>query len=298
MIPGVRYCRDCHVDVGPWVKRCEPCRLEHRAKAAQGWASRRCRTCGGPARGKGGTCIGCAGEARRRLVPCPRCGAEFWPWAGDVDHGRKYCTSCVPRTKRRTPAEVEADRAAQLQAKAERAARKLTTEQKRQRAIEKAKIYYRQNKAKVKARLGAYRRRARANPSFKAKERACIKRWARRHPDKLREMRRAHRLSREARKRSAFVEHVKPSVVYERDCGMCGICGLPVRRDEGWHIDHVIPLSKGGEHSYRNVQLAHAACNVAKGDTMGPPPTPHPNGSRPASYGAGGTAAGHPQRQD
>jgi 5-methylcytosine-specific restriction endonuclease McrA len=31
-------------------------------------------------------------------------------------------------------------------------------------------------------------------------------------------------------------------------------------------IDHVIPLSKGGEHSPLNVQAAHATCNYSKGN--------------------------------
>ena len=35
-----------------------------------------------------------------------------------------------------------------------------------------------------------------------------------------------------------------------------------------WHVDHVYPLSRGGEHSYRNTQPAHPECNIAKGDKM------------------------------
>lgn len=50
--------------------------------------------------------------------------------------------------------------------------------------------------------------------------------------------------------------------VYARDKGRCGICGITVYGD--FHIDHVIPLSKGGEHSYANVQVAHPKCNQEK----------------------------------
>lgn len=30
-------------------------------------------------------------------------------------------------------------------------------------------------------------------------------------------------------------------------------------------IDHIIPLSKGGLHSWNNIQLAHLSCNSSKG---------------------------------
>lgn len=66
-----------------------------------------------------------------------------------------------------------------------------------------------------------------------------------------------------ARKRDAFVEHVDPRVVLDRDGGVCGICGLPVDPVD-FHVDHVIALARGGEHSYANVQTAHPRCNKSK----------------------------------
>jgi 5-methylcytosine-specific restriction endonuclease McrA len=36
-------------------------------------------------------------------------------------------------------------------------------------------------------------------------------------------------------------------------------------RAQAWDLDHVIPLSKGGEHSYDNVQVTHPSCNRKKG---------------------------------
>lgn len=70
---------------------------------------------------------------------------------------------------------------------------------------------------------------------------------------------------RRARKLAAFVDDVKRAVVFERDEGICGICGTPVD-PKRFHVDHIIALAKGGEHSYANVQLAHPACNHRKGD--------------------------------
>ncbi len=77
--------------------------------------------------------------------------------------------------------------------------------------------------------------------------------------------------SKRARKRAAFVETVDPATLFERDGWRCHICGRKVRRGvDGFNplaatIDHIIPLSRGGEHSYRNTACAHRVCNMRKG---------------------------------
>jgi 5-methylcytosine-specific restriction endonuclease McrA len=71
-------------------------------------------------------------------------------------------------------------------------------------------------------------------------------------------------MRRRARKLNAFVEDVDPTVLFERDEGLCGICGKPVDLTIA-HVDHAIPLARGGEHSYANTQLAHPHCNLSKG---------------------------------
>ena len=58
-------------------------------------------------------------------------------------------------------------------------------------------------------------------------------------------------------------EHVDFTFVLCRDAGICGICQYPVDPTD-WHLDHVIPLSKGGHHTYANVQVAHPDCNQHK----------------------------------
>lgn len=37
----------------------------------------------------------------------------------------------------------------------------------------------------------------------------------------------------------------------------------------GLHIDHVIPLVKGGSHTLENVRPSHAICNLKKGARHG-----------------------------
>ena len=51
--------------------------------------------------------------------------------------------------------------------------------------------------------------------------------------------------------------------IFERDGGVCHLCHKKVPRKRA-SMDHIIPLSLGGEHSLRNVALAHRSCNSAK----------------------------------
>jgi excisionase family DNA binding protein len=59
-------------------------------------------------------------------------------------------------------------------------------------------------------------------------------------------------------------EPVSHAVVAVRDGWLCGICGGKVKK-ENWSLDHVVPISKGGSHTYDNVVLAHLLCNIRRG---------------------------------
>ena len=65
--------------------------------------------------------------------------------------------------------------------------------------------------------------------------------------------------------------------VLERDRGVCQICGQPTDIEDIQNgrigrmyptIDHIIPMSKGGPHTWENVQLAHMYCNSGKRDRL------------------------------
>lgn len=65
-------------------------------------------------------------------------------------------------------------------------------------------------------------------------------------------------------------ERISFGDIVKRDNGQCGICGKRVSLSVKWpspksaSIDHIVPLSKGGEHKAANVQLAHYGCNSSK----------------------------------
>jgi len=118
----------------------------------------------------------------------------------------------------------------------------------------------RENADRVRARDAARRQ----TPERRAWQAAYWREWKLRHPEQAREISRRGQLARRARKAAAFVEQVDPLVVLDRHDGICGICEQPV--DPGdFHVDHVVPLARGGEHSYANTQPAHPSCNIRKG---------------------------------
>lgn len=109
-----------------------------------------------------------------------------------------------------------------------------------------------------------------ANRDGGVSAREATRRWSRANPEKAAVSSHSHR----ARKHAAFVERVVPSVVYERDSWSCRICGDPIPKDAkspdplSASVDHRIPLSRGGEHSYSNCQASHLRCNVSKGNRV------------------------------
>lgn len=49
---------------------------------------------------------------------------------------------------------------------------------------------------------------------------------------------------------------------------VCGLCGEQINSIEEMHVDHIIPLSRGGKDILANLQLTHARCNTDKGNTL------------------------------
>ena len=70
-------------------------------------------------------------------------------------------------------------------------------------------------------------------------------------------------------------ETVDPLKVFARDGWRCQICHKKLRscnrgtiKDNAPELDHIIPLSQGGEHSYRNTQCTCRKCNSEKSNNI------------------------------
>lgn len=99
---------------------------------------------------------------------------------------------------------------------------------------------------------------------------------SRKTKNKNRDVMRRHKLQ------SAMIDKdITLDKLYRRDKGVCYLCGTLcdwndyvvtdktiIAGNKYPSIDHVIPLVRGGEHSWENVRLAHRYCNSIKSDKV------------------------------
>lgn len=79
----------------------------------------------------------------------------------------------------------------------------------------------------------------------------------------------AYARARQLRVKAVVVELVDREVVWERDGGICHICG-GIADHANWHLDHVKAIDLGGEHSYANTAVSHPLCNRQKSNKPWP----------------------------
>lgn len=130
------------------------------------------------------------------------------------------------------------------------------------------------NPDRVKAIKDAYAARNRGREAARAKawyeankDRAAetSKAWQAANPIKVDSYKQRSR----ARKQTTgpMDEDISRQAVGDRDGWICGICEKPVDPARS-SIDHVVPLSHGGTHTWSNVQISHPGCNSQKKDRV------------------------------
>lgn len=68
---------------------------------------------------------------------------------------------------------------------------------------------------------------------------------------------------------------ISRSYIYKRDNWTCHLCGIKVDRHQqvpqplAPTLDHIVPLARGGSHTYDNLAVAHFQCNSTKSDGGG-----------------------------
>lgn len=105
----------------------------------------------------------------------------------------------------------------------------------------------------------------------------CDRKCSQRSASRRKELRR-----RNNKMANGEIDDISLDRLIERDKNTCHICKTSCNKDdhiitdEGYFItgesypsiDHVIPISKGGTHTWNNVKLAHFYCNTIKSDTL------------------------------
>ena len=103
------------------------------------------------------------------------------------------------------------------------------------------------------------------------------RRWAEKNPEKIKEYSRRMFAKRKALKRDNGHKPYTETQVLELHGLVCHVCTAEIKIDaprvtsggDGWELglqlDHVIPLSKGGQDSLDNIKPIHVLCNMKKG---------------------------------
>jgi 5-methylcytosine-specific restriction endonuclease McrA len=163
---------------------------------------------------------------------------EFWPLKSSRDGRCSCCKTCANARRR-------ARRGTHPETVREQSREYWASKRERQRELRR-QSYIRHREARL----------------------ADAKAWQEANPEKVRETRRRSQAKRRAQMLSAPLgERVEIDAVVLRDEGRCGICNEDLSSAD-FHVDHIVPLARGGAHCMSNVQLAHPLCNIRKNATM------------------------------
>ena len=138
-----------------------------------------------------------------------------------------------------------------------------------ERRKEITRRYREANREKLRAAGREYARRRYAEDPDRG--RRLAREWYAANLDRGRIGKRESQARYKARKVGAFVsevtaEDIARMLVDQQE--RCNDPGCGVSLPGGYHVDHVIPLSKGGTHELGNVQLLCPHCNISKRDKM------------------------------
>lgn len=145
---------------------------------------------------------------------------------------------------------------------------KMNYEENKERYLEYAKQYREENKEKVNEQSRLYYAKNQENEKKRRKE------WY--YSKGGREKTFVYNMKRRSYKNHVRFEGVKRKNILNRDNWTCQKCGCKVhdRTTGDWntpdkaHIDHIIPISKGGHSEPSNLQVLCRTCNLSKHDKI------------------------------
>lgn len=179
-------------------------------------------------------------ESRKRV--CASCGKEFYPRPAQLRDGQGvYCSrQCNGEARRGTNMTEEV--------------RRKTSEGIR-RAIADGRFVHKTGENHPRWKGG--RKESVRRQISDGRANAQLKRYRAENPDKVREWAQSRNRRKHGRLPRGTVKQLLG--LQQEKCAICR-CSL----DDGFHVDHIIPLALGGLHTKRNIQLLCASCNVRK----------------------------------
>ena len=215
------------------------------------------------------------------LKKCSCCGAEkprseFYKCAACKDGLRGECKRCVA-AKQSVYNEKNADKISAQKRRAYWQEPEVRREKARQygrenaeRARERTRLWYWSNKERALENRKKYQREN--APELAAKKRAYrlnnlekVRESSRRFYAENKERLRPGRKAAKAMRRSADGVVHQDDVVWllEMQRWKCAVCAQSIKKG-GYHLDHIMPLARGGTNHRENLQVLCPACNLSK----------------------------------
>lgn len=93
--------------------------------------------------------------------------------------------------------------------------------------------------------------------------------WRKANPEQSAKIAYIAKHRRRARKANAIGSHTTADIerIYLAQNGCCAYCDMPLPADK-YHLDHIIPLSRGGSDNADNLTISCSRCNLSKGDKL------------------------------
>ena len=128
----------------------------------------------------------------------------------------------------------------------------------KEKARLRARIWNANNKDKKAAASKAW------YESNKDRANALCAAWIAANKSRHRDYQRLYQAGRRVKVGFVSVGKIDLAALLKRAGGCCEICGTGLG-DTGFHVDHIIPIARGGLHTQENLQIAHPFCNQSKG---------------------------------
>ena len=169
----------------------------------------------------------------------------------------KHCKKCGVETERYSNGTCKPCRKVYDAARYELQAEKYKDYSKKYRAEhpQQHDAWVSANPEKQRARTAAYHAKNKA----RGKELAAI--WLSKNPDARRI--KAHNYREKRRANGGRLSIGLAQKLFKLQRGKCACCAEPL--GDNYHLDHIVPLAKGGEHAMHNLTAACGLCNSRKG---------------------------------
>jgi 5-methylcytosine-specific restriction endonuclease McrA len=160
---------------------------------------------------------------------------------------------------------------------------KMWRKKNKEKIVNDHKLYYEQNKENILAYHEQYRNKnkehiLKRDKQYRKenKENLSLKEKIYRQTDKGKNIRYYHNLKIRSLKYNREFSPIERTEILKRDNWTCQICEIKVHdestgdwnTDDKAHIDHIIPLSKGGNSEVNNLQILCKKCNLVKGEKI------------------------------